>query len=66
MYTPSEDLLTLDEFMDTLQIGRSTAYSLLSSGELFAFKLGKRWKIPRAAVAEYISRKSKLDFYNKK
>ena len=64
MNIPKEDLLTLDEFMEALQIGRTTAYQILSSGEIYAFRVGRKWKIPRAAVAEYISRKSKLGFYN--
>lgn len=63
MNTPKEDLLTFDEFMEALQIGRTTAYQILASGELCAFRVGRRWKIPRAAVAEYISRKSSLGFY---
>ncbi len=59
----SEDLLTFEEFEEKLQIGRTTAYRLLQSGDIKAFKIGRYWKIPRAAVSEYISRKSNLKFY---
>lgn len=60
---PKDDLITLDEFQDILQIGRTTAYQLLNSGEIRAFRIGRFWKIPRAAVTEYVSRKSNLGFY---
>lgn len=56
-----EDLVTLDELQDILQIGRSTAYQLLRDGEIKAFRIGRYWKIPRLAVTEYISRKSNLN-----
>ncbi|MCD7884498.1 MAG: helix-turn-helix domain-containing protein [Lachnospiraceae bacterium] len=59
----SEDLLTFEEFEEKLQIGRTTAYRLLQSSDIKAFKIGRYWKIPRAAVSEYISRKSNLKFY---
>ena len=61
---PKDDLMTFDEFMETLHIGRTTAYALLNSGEIKAFRIGRFWKIPRIAVTEYVSRKSKLGFYN--
>lgn len=58
-----DDLVTLEEFQNILQIGRTTAYQLLNSGEVKAFRIGRFWKIPRAAISEYVSRKSRLDFY---
>ena len=60
---PKDDLITLDEFMEMLNIGRTTAYQLLNSGEIKAFRIGRYWKIPRASVTEYVSRKSNLGFY---
>lgn len=58
-----DDLVTLEEFQNILQIGRTTAYQLLNSGEVKAFRIGRFWKIPRAAISEYVSRKSNLNFY---
>ena len=58
-----DDLVTLEEFQEMLQIGRTTAYRLLKSGEIKAFRIGRFWKIPRAAITEYVSRKSALDLY---
>ena len=58
-----EELISLEEFMENLNIGRTTAYHLLNSGEVKAFRIGRYWKIPRASVTEYVSRKSNLGFY---
>ena len=58
-----DDLITIEEFQEILRIGRTTAYQLLNSGEIKAFRIGRFWKIPRAAVQEYVSRKSNLGFY---
>ena len=54
------DLITIDELCELLSIGRNYAYSLLNSGEVKAFRIGRIWKIPRGAVWEYIKRKSGL------
>ena len=48
------DLVTMDEMRDMLSIGKNAAYTILNSGELKAFKIGKVWKIPRQSVYDYI------------
>lgn len=57
MNNTSTELLTFEELCDTLMIGRSTAYKLLHSGELKAFRIGRIWKIPKAGVIEYMQSK---------
>lgn len=54
------EILTTDEVMDYLMIGRNTIYELLKSGKLKGFKIGSCWKIPKAAVDEYILLESGL------
>ena len=51
------DILLVDDLMELLCIGRNTAYRLLNSGELKGFRIGHSWRIPKEAVAEYITRK---------
>ena len=51
------DILTVEELMELLNIGKNTAYSLLESGEIKAFRIGRMWKIPRKSVYDYINRK---------
>lgn len=53
MYT-STKTLTIRELCSTLNIGRNTAYMLVKSKKLKAFKIGKSWKIPASSVEEYI------------
>lgn len=54
------DLITIEELCEWLLIGRNAAYTLLHSGEIKAFKIGRSWKISGHAVEEYIRRKSGL------
>lgn len=46
-----QDILTIDEVMDILKIGRGQCYELLNMGLLKGFKLGSKiWKIPRTVL----------------
>lgn len=38
------DLLTVEELCEALMIGKNTAYEILNSGQLRAFREGSRWK----------------------
>jgi excisionase family DNA binding protein len=51
------DILTVEDIMELLNIGKNTAYSLLESGEIKAFRIGRMWKIPRKSVYEYIEKR---------
>ena len=46
--------------MELLYIGKNTAYQLLNEGQIKAFRIGNTWKIPKAAVEEYIIGKCKV------
>ena len=54
-----DEIIKIEEMMKMLDIGKNTAYRLLDSGEVRAFKIGKVWKITRAAVQEYIEKQIK-------
>ena len=45
-----------NELCEVLSIGKNTAYELLNSGKIRAFKIGAVWKINKASVQEYIDR----------
>lgn len=53
------EILTTDEVMDFLGIGRNTIYELLNDKKIKAFKIGKVWKIPRKSLDEYINSECK-------
>ncbi len=48
-----EELLSIEQLCDRLFISPTTAYKLLQSGRIKAFKLGT-WKIPEAKVNRFI------------
>lgn len=55
------DLISIEELCERLQIGRSTAYTLLNSGKIpHAFRIKRKWKIPSASATEYIKREGKF------
>lgn len=45
----------IEEICDLLKIGKSTAYALVRSGDLKAFKIHGIWKVSEEAIANYIS-----------
>ena len=49
-----EDVLTLEEMMDMLAIGKNTAYKLLRQGKIKSFRLGNSYKVLRKSVKEFI------------
>lgn len=54
----NNELLSIEQLCDKLFISPTTAYKLLQTGEIKAFKLGT-WKIPLQSVEDYIKKKCK-------
>ena len=54
----NKELITLDELCEMLSIGRNAAYRLLNQNEIKAFRIGKKWKIPKNSVTDYITKHS--------
>ena len=52
-----EIILTREEVMETLKIGRSTFYKLIHDGVLKGFKEGNRYKVPLSSVEAYVATK---------
>lgn len=50
----NSEILTREEVMEILKIGRSTFYKLLQDGQLKGFKEGNRYKVPASVVENYI------------
>ena len=55
----NEIILTREEVMEVLKIGKSTFYKLIHEGTLKAFKEGNRYKVPSSFVNKYVSQKMK-------
>lgn len=59
MYQSMEnDLISIDELCQRLMIGKNTAYRLLNTDEIAAFRIGRSWKIPLKSVNDYIANNS--------
>jgi len=52
-----KEILTREEVMEVLKIGRSTFYKLLQTGELKGFKEGNRYKVPAQSIEEYVDKR---------
>jgi len=47
-------VLTPTEAMDILNIGKNSMYSLLNSGKLPAFRVGRSWRISAESLETFI------------
>lgn len=47
-------MLRVDDLPELLSIGRNTAYNLVRSGKIRSIRIGRCYRIPRDALAEYI------------
>ena len=56
----SKEILTREEVMEILKIGRSTFYKLLQTGELKGFKEGNRYNVPVNSIQDYINKRMKI------
>ncbi len=52
-----KEILTREEVMEILKIGRSTFYKLLQTGKLKGFKEGNRYKVPAQSIEEYVDKR---------
>lgn len=59
MIQDAYEILTPEDVMEELLVGKNAVYNILRSGELKGFRVGRNWKIPRKAVEEYIDKKTK-------
>lgn len=53
---PDRLLLKVEEVADRLNVGRSTAYHLVLTGEIESVMVGRLRRVPVQAVADYIER----------
>lgn len=54
-----KEILTREDVMDILKIGRSTFYRLIREGKLKGFKEGNRYKVTVEAIEEYVNGRMK-------
>ena len=49
-----EELLTVEQVQELLKVGRTFAYSLVKSGELPSYRVGRLLRIRRADVEQWL------------
>ncbi|MBR0288298.1 MAG: helix-turn-helix domain-containing protein [Selenomonadaceae bacterium] len=49
------EVFTVEDLMEYLSIGKTTAYKLLRSDKIKTLKIGKLYRIPKKAVDDYIN-----------
>lgn len=61
MFDEYEDIITVEQLMEMLSIGRNTVYKLLNDPKngIRSVRVGNRHRIPKAAVISYIIKKSR-------
>ena len=50
----AQEILTIKQVAEVLQVSADTVYRLAASGELQARKIGRIWRIPRQGVEHYM------------
>lgn len=53
------EILSIEELCEILAIGKNVAYRLLTEKEIKAFKIGRKWKIPKNSVKNFILENTK-------
>ncbi|MGG0175792.1 helix-turn-helix domain-containing protein [Gottfriedia acidiceleris] len=54
MFSNYDDIISIEDLMEILNIGRNKAYELLQSGEIGSFKIGKAYRIPKKCIQKYV------------
>lgn len=50
------DVCTIADVQNILQIGRTKAYKLVTSGQIRSIKIGSSIRIPKTAILEFIEK----------
>lgn len=48
------DVLTVEQTAAVLRIGRNQAYDAIRRGQLFAVRIGRSWRVPKAALVRFL------------
>lgn len=48
------DVLTVEQTAALLCIGRNQAYDAIRRGQLYAVRIGRSWRVPKAALVRFL------------
>lgn len=55
MFSQYKDIVTVDEVMEMLRLGKNSIYNLLKDGKIESFRVGTRYVIPKKNVIKFIN-----------
>lgn len=55
MFAEYGDIVSVDDIMKMLHIGRSAVYSLLQNGVIRTVRVGRKYIIPKQSVTDFIN-----------
>lgn len=61
MFEQYAEILTVEQAAEALSMGKGSVYVLLRENKLKGFRNGRTWRVPKAAVVEYIYGVSKVN-----
>jgi len=60
LFAQYDDILSVEDVMEALNIGRSKVYELLRTKQIKSIKM-KGYRIPKTALREFVLTQSKMD-----
>lgn len=54
IFTEYPDVVTIDDIMEMLHVGKNTAYGLVKDGLIKSIRRGDRYIVPKACVIEFL------------
>ena len=61
MFENFDDVLIVEEACEALKIGYNAMYELLNTGKIKGYRNGRVWRIPKAALVEYVRDRAKMN-----
>lgn len=55
LFRDFNDVVTIEDIMKMLHLGRTTVYELLKSGVIYSVKIGKKYIVPKQSIINFIS-----------
>ena len=55
LFREYNDVVTIEDIMKMLHLGRTTVYELLKSGVISSVKIGKKYIVPKQSIINFIT-----------
>lgn len=55
IFAEYDEILSIEDVMEILHIGKNSVYSLLKSNEIRNIRVGKRYIVPKQSVINFIT-----------